>query len=988
MNGKMMKRMLIVICTILALALPACTAWATAAEEPVIYLNGVPVEKVVLNLSEGNQFQFTSNQPVVWKSSKTYRATIDEAGLLTVKSASDLIISATAANGEKATCEIEMVRLATGIAITGPTELAAGKRGTLKATVLPSNASEKKVSWSSSDESVVSVNSSGRITAAKVSGVKTAVITASATDGSGVCAQHTVTVMPAARSVQIYADGQAADEICLDVVGKPSAKLSASVLPADASQKVTWKSSSASRVKVDENGLITALKPGSATITATAQDGSGKKATIKVRVVRMVTGIEIDGPDSILAGRSGELEAKVSPKNATEQDVVWESSDPSVLTVNKYGAIEAQSVGGLRTVVVTARAQDGSGVYAQHTVTVTPRIDSMKLTAGGQSLGETVTMDIAHPTLDLDALIEPMEACQSVRWKSSSTRRATVDENGVVTALGTGTVTITASAMDGSSVKQTVKIRIVRAVKSIEISGDTIIAGGEKGELSAKVLPRNATEDDVKWESSNEDILSVNKYGDMRAADVSSRQQVTVYAKATDGSGVVGSVQVTVLPAAKSVEVYSGNQPVDTVGIDLAGSRKLQLSAKVGPEDALQSVKWTTSNKKRATVDANGLVTGLKAGKVTITATATDGSGARKKITVNVGVMVRNIAISGPNEVWSGNKIELNARILPGNATDDEVIWSSENSAVAKVSKKGVVTGGVVDVPTQVKIYAEAKDGAGAKSEHIVTVVPVARSISIGRADAGMAGSLILSENGGTAQLTATVYPAAATQQVRWRSSNESVVTVSGDGKVTARRAGRTTIVAESLDGSEVDAVLWVGVGDLTAIPYYFEVDRANQVVRVYERGADNSYSKLIKRMICSTGRSISPGLSNGLYSMSGGRMVWMDGVAIYATRIKDCYLFHSVIYHEHDMGALDASAYNKLGSKASGGCIRLLAGDAKWIYDNVPRGCFVSMMAGVRDVKEYGAVTLPPLKSGNWDPTNPHPENPDFDPTYTSDVK
>ena len=116
--------------------------------------------------------------------------------------------------------------------------------------------------------------------------------------------------------------------------------------------------------------------------------------------------------------------------------------------------------------------------------------------------------------------------------------------------------------------------------------------------------------------------------------------------------------------------------------------------------------------------------------------------------------------------------------------------------------------------------------------------------------------------------------------------------------------------------------------------------------------------------------------------------MVWMDGVAIYATRIKSCYLFHSVIYEAKSMGALDSSAYMKLGSRASGGCIRLLAGDAKWIYDNVPAGCYVNIMTGVRDVKEYGAVTLPPLKSGKWDPTNPHPDNPDFDPTYTSDVK
>lgn len=980
------KGMRIILCLLACFVLvPAC---ALADQAPVIFLNGEPVETVVLNLSLGNQLQFTSDQPVRWKSSKPYRAEIDENGLLTAESASELIISATAANGEKTTCEVIMTRLATGIVITGPDEVAADERITLKAKIQPSNASEDKVVWSSSDEDAATVDSSGRVRAKDVEGTKSVVITAAAKDGSGVFAQHTVTIRPAAKRVELMADGQPAEELCLDVGARPTAQLSAAVYPAEASQQVAWKSSNSSRVKVDENGVITALKTGTATITATAQDGTGRKASIKVRVVRMVSGIEIIGSDSVLSGRSIELEAKISPSDATEDEVIWESSDPSVLTVNKYGDVKAQKVDGLHTAVIYAKAKDGSGVVAQHTVTVTPRIDGMKIAVGGQPVGERMYLDLASGPIDLDALIEPAEACQNVKWKSSSAKRAVIDENGVLTPKGTGTVMITASAQDGSSVKATVRVTVIRAVASIRVTGDTVLAGGERGELEAIVEPQNASEDEVTWVSSDPDILSVNKYGDIRAEEVAAAQQVTVYAKAKDGSGVVGSTVVTVMPRASSVTIFSGEQPVETVGIDLEGNRQLQLTAKVGPEGALQKVKWTTSDKKRAAVDANGLVTGLKKGKVTITATAADGSGVKAKVTVYVGVMVKQIVISGPAQVSSGRKIELDARVLPSNASEDEVVWASSNEAAAKVSKRGVVTGGNVEVPTQAVITATATDGSGVKAEYTVTVLPVVRSISIARTDANMAGSLILNEGNGTAQLSAAVYPAAATQKVRWRSSNENIVTVDANGRVTAHESGRTTIVAEATDGSGVDAVLWVGVGNLSEIPYYFEVDRTNQVVRVYERGADRTYSKLIKRMICSSGRSSFPGLDSGLYSMHGGRMIWMDGVAIYATRIKGSYLFHSVIYHEHNMGALDAEAYNKLGSKASGGCIRLLAGDAKWIYDNAPRGCFVSMMEPARDIREYGAVSKPPLVSGNWDPTNPSPKNPDFDPTYTSDVK
>ena len=983
------KKCLLASACMLVVCLAA--AWPALAEslaaEPVILLNGQPVEETVLNLSIGNQMQFASNMPVEWKSSKTYRAQIDANGLLTCKSPSEIVVTATAADGRQASCKVRMVRLATGISITGSSELAAGKSATLKAAVLPANAANKKVTWSSSDENVVSVNAKGKITAKKVTGVQSAVITAAAQDGSGIIAQHTVTVMPAADSVSIFAAGQPVKEVFLDIsAGNPTMQLSAAVAPGAASQAVTWKSSS-SRVSVTENGLITGKSTGSATITATAADGTGRKATVKVKVVRMVTGIEITGGSSVMGGKSLKLKANALPKNATTRTLTWESSDPSVATVNKYGTVKAQNVSSKQTVIITARAKDGSGVYAQHEVTVTPRISSMQLTMGGQPVTKKLSVDLSSPVVDLDALIQPADACQDVKWSSNS-RKAAVDANGVVTGKGTGTVRITATAQDGSGKKASVSIEFVHMVKGITITGDTQLTGGRSGKLQTVFEPAKPTNKKVVWESSDPAVLTVNKYGSIKAARVNERREVTVYAKAQDGSGVVGSVKVTVVPRASSVSILRDSSPIQTAGVDLGGSRVLQLTAKVGPEDANQAVKWTSSNTKRATVDANGLVTGHRAGSVTITASAKDGSGVKAQVKINLGVMVRQVNISGANQVSAGDKIELKAAVLPSGATDKGVVWSSSNESVASVNRYGRVTGGAVDVPTQATIYATAEDGAGAVGEYTITVVPVVRSISITRTDAKMPGTLILSPNGATAKLSATAYPAAAQQQVRWSSSDDDIVTVDQNGNVVSHEPGRTTIVARATDGSGVKAVLWVGVGNLSEYPYYFEVDRANQVVRVYERGEDNTYSTLIKRMICSTGKAYTPGLDDTLHSLHGSRMVWMDGVAVYATRIKGHFLFHSVIYHTKNMGDLDADAYRKLGTKASGGCIRLLAGDAKWIYDNVPKGCFVSFVAGTRDVNEFGSVTLPALKSGHWDPTNPSPNNPDFDPTYTSDVK
>ena len=982
------------IMLLLALSLTVGIALAEETEEaaaPVIYVNGEAVEEVVLNMSVSEQLQFTSDQAVTWKSSKSYRGSIDENGLLTAKSASTIIISATNADGKKTTCEVKMTRLVTGITVTGSTEIAGGKRANLKATVSPGNAANKKVTWSSSDESVATVNSSGRVTAKKIDEVKTVVITATARDGSGVYAEYTVTVKPSAERVSIVKGDEAVKEAFIDITTNPTLQLGALVYPEAASQNVTWKTSNRRTATVTEEGLVTGLKTGTVTITATAADGTGKKTTVKVRVVRMATGLEITGTTSVLAGKRVTLKAAISPSNATDKSVTWTSSDPAIATVDKRGRVTAKKVDGLKSVVITASANDGSGIAAQHTIYVTPAISKMQVTANEEIVSGKVVIDVTeNPTIDLGMYIEPADACQDVTWKSSSTRYATVDENGVVTAKRTGTVKITATAADGSGKKVTVTVSIIRAVKSITVTGDTALAGGRSGKLSASVEPGNATNKSVTWESSDPSVVTVDKRGRISAKQSDTVKQATVYAKAADGSGVVGSAVVTVTPRATSVTIMKDGAAIESLGIDISGERQVQLSAVVGPEAAHQGVTWTTSNRRRATVDENGVVTGVSDGSATITATAKDGTGVRARITVNVGTTVKQVIISGAQEVVCGGKIRLTAAVFPANATKKGVTWSSSNPAAASVDKYGNVTGHAVYEATPVTIYAAAADGAGAVGEYTVTVPPAAMSISIVRTDAPMAGTIILDDDGATARLGVSVEPAAASQAVKWTTSNSSVARVDANGVVTARRAGQATITAHALDGSGVTASVRIGVGETSTMPYYIEVDYANQVVRVYDRGVDGTYTHLIKRMICSTRRTDDP-RDYGLFSVSESRMDWMlsvaDSYAMYGTRFWGVVLFHSVTYSSKNMDSLMAAEYEKLGTPASLGCIRLLTADAKWIYENVPKGCFVLATRGVRDVNEYGAVSAPALKSGRWDPTNPDPNNPDFDPTYTSDV-
>ena len=169
--------------------------------------------------------------------------------------------------------------------------------------------------------------------------------------------------------------------------------------------------------------------------------------------------------------------------------------------------------------------------------------------------------------------------------------------------------------------------------------------------------------------------------------------------------------------------------------------------------------------------------------------------------------------------------------------------------------------------------------------------------------------------------------------------------------------------------------------------PYYIEVDRGMQVVRVYTIGEDGEYSILAREMICSTD-SFERKPPNGSYIMNGEKLRWLitltpDSYAQYATRITGHILFHSVPYSMLSANTLKEAEYGELGQNTSIGCVRLLCADARWIYENVPAGTVVRYMTSERDEEKLAELAPPPLASGNWDPTDKRDDNPDYSPDY-----
>lgn len=158
--------------------------------------------------------------------------------------------------------------------------------------------------------------------------------------------------------------------------------------------------------------------------------------------------------------------------------------------------------------------------------------------------------------------------------------------------------------------------------------------------------------------------------------------------------------------------------------------------------------------------------------------------------------------------------------------------------------------------------------------------------------------------------------------------------------------------------------------------PYYIKVNKQQNCVTVYEKDKAGKYTKPVKTMACSTGPDTPLGTYNTPIKYRW-KLLMGDVWGQYSTRIVKGILFHSVWYYKMDETTLSATQYNKLGTSASHGCIRLTVEDAKWIYDNCPIGTTVE----IYNAKDPGPLGKPktiklPVGTG-WDPTDPSDRNP-----------
>ena len=735
---------------------------------PNVDVTSVTLDKKVLELVEEEEAILTAtvkpddatDKTVTWSSDQADIASVDETGKVSALKEGQASIIAKAGECSD-TCVVTVTKKfipVDSVALSKKTlELVEGDEAQLTATVLPEDATDPAVTWSTDQAEIASVDETGKVTALKEG--KASVI-AKAGEKADTCLVTIAKKIIPVASVTL-------DKATLELVEGDEATLEATVKPDDATDKtVVWSTSNADVATVSD-GKVVAVAPGSATITAQAGDQSAIcTVTVEKRFIP-VTSVTLDKATlELVEGDEATLVATVKPDDATDKTVTWSTSNAAVATVSG-GKVVAVAPG---SATITAKAGE---VSASCTVTVAKKV----IPVSGISLDNTSVPLKEGQEIQLTATVTPEDATdKTVTWSSDKINIATVDNTGKVKAVAEGTAVITAKAGDKTATCTITVSKNVIPVTSVTLDKTTLdMIKGDEATLSATVKPDDATDKTVTWSTSSASVVTVEN-GKVKAVGGGT---ATIMAKAGEQSAT----------CAVTVTVPVSSITLDKSTLDLIEGDDATLSATVKPDDASNpTVTWSSDKPDFATVDNTGKVTAVAPGTATITAKAGDKSATctvtvAKRIIPATAISIRPSSL----EFYDGDMDALVAILTPSNSTD-EVQWSSSNSGVATISSSGLVKGIAAGTAT---ITAKAGEVSATCSITVKQSIPVT-SVTLNQTELAL-------EKGQTGTLSATVLPEEATRKsVTWRSDNTSIATVNSSGVVTARGGGETKIRAKA----------------------------------------------------------------------------------------------------------------------------------------------------------------------------------------------
>ena len=460
----------------------------------------------------------------------------------------------------------------------------------------------------------------------------------------------------------------------------------------DISDRVIWLSSAPNIAAIDKNGLVSGKKVGEAEISCLSLDG---KTTFVKASIKVVAGVESaalsDSKLTLLLGAGNEkaaaaLSYTVQPENAYFQGATWISSDESVAIVDASGKVNAVGAG---TCLISAISEDsGFSTPVSCEITVLQAVSQISISA------ENILW--TGSTQKIVPVISPEDASvQNVLWESSDPSVATVDASGNVRGLTVGAATIKCISTDGSGVFGECAVRVEAKTQSIDFTEKTVsllIGAGEDHStmvLTLSTTPADAYYQTATWTSSDENVVTVDAQGRLRAVSEGCAQ-ITAVSDDPDCK-TAAKCNVVVSKAVQSIVLDEVEQTAYTAAT-------VKLHADVGPDDAANKrVIWETSDPSIADVDANGNVRCLSVGTCSITCTAADGSGVASACELNIIAKVAGLSLPEKNVtllIGAGDEklsTQLSCTVIPTDALYQNVVWASSDESIVTVDPDGTL---------------------------------------------------------------------------------------------------------------------------------------------------------------------------------------------------------------------------------------------------------------------------------------------------------
>ncbi len=802
------------------------TANVTVSAVPIARIEVTPSSA---SISIGNTQQLTATprdaagnalpgRSITWLTGAPSIATVSQTGLVTgIAGGTALVFAASEGQSGSASVTVAGIPVASVTVTPGAGTIQQGQALQLGATARDAQGnvlSGRPVTWTSTDETIATVSSTGRVIGIAAGSV-TIRATVEGTTGSGT---YTVTPVPvgsvlvAPANLTLSIGGtQTLTLTLLDGSGNPLST---------AGRVVAWSTSNAAVATVSNTGVVSGVASGSATITVTSE---GRTGTANVTVSQIPVASVTLAPNSVSLDVGATQAVTATARDAsnnvlTGRPVTWSSTNPAVATVNTGTTGTSNTITAVATGSATISAVVG-GVTGITTVTVTQVPVATISVTGPASVVEGASITLTATTLSSGGQIL---TGRTVVW-SSNNPQISVSQTGVVTAVlnsAAQTATITASnpggGAGGSTPSGSSSVGVTFApVGSVSSTPSASVSVGNTVGLSAALATGggqflSTTGRTLTWTSLDVGVATVNASGVVTAVSPG-QARVTVTA-ASPGQGAPFPEDTTLVTvnniAVASVVVAprAGPNP-GSVRVGGAYARRFVATPRDAQGNALtnRSVVWTSSDPTNVIVTQQGDSTTATAqaiggGSVTLSATS---EGITGSITVAIDLVpVATVAVAPPTaslNVFSNPNVTLAATPQDSGGTaisgaalgGRTTTWGTSNGAVATVSNAGVVTaagGGSATIMATV-----ANPGGGSGTSTITVAAPVA-SVTVSAPADSVIGT-------GTVQLSATLRDSGnntlSGRPVTW-SAGTAFATVNASGLVTGVSPGNATFTATS----------------------------------------------------------------------------------------------------------------------------------------------------------------------------------------------